>query len=59
MKGVIFKHFESFVSENFGAELFEEVLDRLPDLRLVGPQEKRVERTGNFVLGLETLPVEW
>ncbi|MEM9204261.1 MAG: cytochrome P450, partial [Actinomycetota bacterium] len=39
--------------------LFEEVLDRMPDIRLVGPQEKRAERTGNFVLGLEELPVEW
>ncbi|MEM8705759.1 MAG: cytochrome P450 [Actinomycetota bacterium] len=39
--------------------LFEEVLDRMPDIRLVGPQEKRAERSGNFVLGLETLPVEF
>ncbi len=39
--------------------LFEEVLDRLPEVRLVGPQQKRPERTGNFVLGLEKLPVEW
>jgi cytochrome P450 len=39
--------------------LFEEMLDRLPDIRLVGPQQKRPERTGNFVLGLESLPVEW
>lgn len=39
--------------------LFEEVLDRMPDIRIVGPQEKRAERSGNFVLGLETLPVEW
>ena len=37
--------------------LLEEVLDRLPDIRLVGPQEKRPERSGNFVLGLESLPV--
>ena len=37
--------------------LFEEVLDRLPEIRLVGPQEKRPERSGNFVLGLESLPV--
>ena len=36
--------------------LFEEVLDRLPEIRLVG-QEKRPERSGNFVLGLESLPV--
>jgi cytochrome P450 family 142 subfamily A polypeptide 1 len=39
--------------------LFEEVLDRLPEIRLVGPHAKRPERTGNFVLGLERLPVEW
>ena len=39
--------------------LFEAVLDRLPDVRLVGPQQKRPERTGNFVLGLEALPIEW
>jgi cytochrome P450 family 142 subfamily A polypeptide 1 len=37
--------------------LFEEVLNRMPDIRLVGPQEKRPERSGNFVLGLESLPV--
>lgn len=37
--------------------LFQEVLDRLPEIRLVGPQEKRPERSGNFVLGLESLPV--
>ena len=37
--------------------LFGEVLDRLPEIRLVGPQEKRPERSGNFVLGLESLPV--
>ncbi|MEO0493850.1 MAG: cytochrome P450 [Actinomycetota bacterium] len=39
--------------------LFEAVLDRMPDIRLVGPQEKRPERSGNFVLGLESLPVEF
>ena len=27
MKGVIFKHFEDFVGESYGCELFEEVLD--------------------------------
>ena len=37
--------------------LFEEVFNRLPEIRLVGPQEKRPERSGNFVLGLESLPV--
>lgn len=39
--------------------LFEEVLDRMPDIRIDGPQRKRPERTGNFVLGLESLPVVW
>ena len=39
--------------------LFEAVLDRLPTIRLDGPFEKRPERAGNFVLGLETLPVAW
>ena len=39
--------------------LFDQLLDRIPDIRLAGPQEKRPERTGNFVLGLETLPVVW
>ena len=39
--------------------LFEEVLDRLPDIRIAGAQHKRPERSGNFVLGLESLPVEW
>ncbi|MFV0524868.1 MAG: cytochrome P450 [Acidimicrobiales bacterium] len=39
--------------------LFEEVLRRLPDLRLVDPDGLQPERRGNFVLGIETLPVEW
>jgi len=39
--------------------LFEAVLDRLPTIRLDGLFEKRPERAGNFVLGLETLPVAW
>lgn len=37
--------------------LFEEVLDRWPDLALAEPGGPRPERTGNFVLGLDDLPV--
>jgi len=37
--------------------LFEEVLDRWPDLALAEPGGPRPERPGNFVLGLEDLPV--
>lgn len=38
--------------------LFEEVLDRWPDLALAEPEAgPRPERTGNFVLGIEELPV--
>ena len=37
--------------------LFEEVLDRWPDIALAEPGGPRPERTGNFVLGLEDLPV--
>ncbi|MEM9562673.1 MAG: cytochrome P450, partial [Actinomycetota bacterium] len=37
--------------------LFEEVLDRWPDVALAEPGGPRPERTGNFVLGLEDLPV--
>lgn len=36
--------------------LFEEVLDRLHDIRLVHDHPPR-ERRGNFVLGLESLPI--
>ena len=39
--------------------LFEEVLDRLPDIELVTPGVAQPERAGNFVLGIETLPVRW
>jgi cholest-4-en-3-one 26-monooxygenase len=39
--------------------LFEELLDRLPDIRLAAPEAPRRERRGNFVLGLESLPVEF
>jgi cholest-4-en-3-one 26-monooxygenase len=37
--------------------LFEELLDRLPDIRLAEPEAPRRERRGTFVLGLEALPV--
>lgn len=38
--------------------LFEEVLDRWPDVALAEPERSpRPERTGNFVLGLEGLPI--
>ena len=39
--------------------LFEEVLDRLPDIDLVTPGTAQPERAGNFVLGIEALPVCW
>ncbi|MFV0259927.1 MAG: cytochrome P450, partial [Acidimicrobiales bacterium] len=39
--------------------LFEEVFRRLPGIRLVDPDSLQPERRGNFVLGIETLPVEW
>ena len=37
--------------------LFEELLDRFPDLHLADPEAPRRERRGTFVLGLEELPV--
>jgi len=37
--------------------LFEEILDRWPDVALAEPGGPRPERTGNFVLGIEELPV--
>jgi cholest-4-en-3-one 26-monooxygenase len=37
--------------------LFDELLDRLPDLALADPDAPLRRRRGNFVLGLETLPV--
>jgi cytochrome P450 family 142 subfamily A polypeptide 1 len=37
--------------------LFDELLDRLPDIALADPDEPLHRRRGNFVLGLETLPV--
>lgn len=39
--------------------LFTELLDRFTDLRLAHPDAPGHERRGNFVLGLETLPVTW
>lgn len=39
--------------------LFEEVLERLPDIELVEPGVDQPERIGNFVLGIETLPVRF
>lgn len=39
--------------------LFEEVLDRMPDITLAEPDITQPERTGNFVLGIEHLPVTW
>jgi cytochrome P450 len=37
--------------------LFDELLDRLPDVALADPEAPLHRRRGNFVLGLETLPV--
>jgi len=39
--------------------LFEEVLDRLPTIAVDDPTVTQPERSGNFVLGIETLPVYW
>lgn len=39
--------------------LFELVLDRLPDIHLADPDRWQPERRGNFVLGLDHLPVRW
>ena len=39
--------------------LFEEVFDRLPTIALEYPDVAQPERTGNFVLGIESLPVRW
>ncbi len=39
--------------------LFEEVLDRLPTLALAEPDLWQPERAGNFVLGIDHLPVVW
>ena len=41
MKGVIFKHFESFVTDTFGADVYEDLLDRTEltgDGAFVGPE---------------------
>lgn len=37
--------------------LFDELLDRMPDIALEDPGAPLKKRRGNFVLGLETLPV--
>lgn len=37
--------------------LFDELLDRLPDIELADPEAPLRRRRGNFVLGLEALPV--
>jgi cytochrome P450 family 142 subfamily A polypeptide 1 len=37
--------------------LFDELLDRLPEIDLADPEAPLDQRRGNFVLGLETLPV--
>lgn len=39
--------------------LFEELLDRFPDIELVDASGPQPERAGNFVLGLEALKVRW
>ncbi|MEM7341994.1 MAG: cytochrome P450 [Actinomycetota bacterium] len=39
--------------------LFEELLDRLPDIQLAEPGVSQPERAGNFVLGVDHLPVVW
>jgi cytochrome P450 family 142 subfamily A polypeptide 1 len=38
--------------------LFDELLDRFPDLALADPEAPLDRRRGNFVLGLEALPVQ-
>jgi cytochrome P450 family 142 subfamily A polypeptide 1 len=39
--------------------LFEELLVRLPDLELADPEAPLPRRRGNFVLGVESLPVRF
>ncbi len=39
--------------------LFEELLDRVPDIELIDPSGPQRERAGNFVLGLDALDVRW
>ncbi|MEM7275502.1 MAG: cytochrome P450, partial [Actinomycetota bacterium] len=39
--------------------LFEEILGRLPNIRLAEPDRLQPERAGNFVLGIDRLPVLW
>jgi cytochrome P450 family 142 subfamily A polypeptide 1 len=38
--------------------LFEQLLDRLPNIRLVDPDEPQ-HRPANFVSGYETMKVTW
>jgi len=38
--------------------LFEELLEHFPDIALATPDAPRAKRRGNFVLGLESLPVK-
>jgi cytochrome P450 family 142 subfamily A polypeptide 1 len=38
--------------------LFERLLDRLPGIHLVGPEEPD-HRPANFVSGYESMPVAW
>jgi cytochrome P450 family 142 subfamily A polypeptide 1 len=39
--------------------LFEEVLERMPDIALAEPERSLPRRRGNFVLGVEELPVRF
>ena len=39
--------------------LFEELLMRLPDLELADPDTELPRRRGNFVLGIESMPVRF
>jgi cytochrome P450 family 142 subfamily A polypeptide 1 len=39
--------------------LFDELLDRLPDLALADPEAELPRRRGNFVLGVESMPVRF
>jgi cytochrome P450 len=39
--------------------LFEEVIARLDDLEFVEPEVELLHRRGNFVLGLESMPIRF
>ena len=39
--------------------LFEELLVRLPDLELADPGAELPRRRGNFVLGIESMPLRF